>query len=94
MIAGVAAQLNPGDLSPNPFPFGDNQSALVYVEKKELVISPDEQIRRDTIRTQLIAGQTNRLMKSWFANAYDKAEIFKHFRLKGDDDSATEGGGA
>jgi hypothetical protein len=93
MIAGIAAQLNPGELGANPFPFGENQSALVYVEKKELVKSPDEQTRRDTIRTQLIAGQTNRLMKAWFASAYDKAEIFKHFRLKGDDESATEGKG-
>ena len=48
--------------------------------------------RRDTIRTQLIAGQTNRLMKSWFYTAYENAEIFKHVRLKGDDESATEGG--
>ena len=93
MIADIAAQLNPGDLSKDPFPFGDNQSALVFVEEKELVKSTDEQTRRDTIRTQLVAGQTNRLMKSWFANSYEKAKIFKHFRLRGDDESATNGKG-
>ena len=93
MIAGIAAKLNPGELSTDPFPFGENSSALVYVEKKELVKSPDEQTRRDTIRTNLIAGQTNRLVKAWFDDAYSKAEIFKHFRLKGDDETATGGKG-
>ncbi len=95
-IAQMASSLNPGSLSTSTI---DNEvgSALVYIEKKELVDSDDEANRKSTVRTNLIAGQSNQLMRAWFRNRIDEAEIWTHYRLKDpntsaeSDESGTEG---
>jgi len=96
-IAQMASTLNPGSLSTTTIA-GEDGSALVFVEKKELIDSDDEADRKSTVRTNLIAGQSNQLMRAWFRNRIDEAEIWKHYILKDpgtsaeSDDSDSNGG--
>lgn len=96
-ITQLAGDLNPGKLSASSID-GEEESVLVYVAKKELIDSPEEANRKSTVRTNLIAGQTNTLMRAWFRNRVDEAEIFTHYRIReagdgeGDEDAATESG--
>lgn len=86
-IAQMASSLNPGSLSTATIDSEDG-SALVYVEKKELVDSDDEAERKSTVRTNLIAGQNNQLMRAWFRNRIGEAKIWTHYRLKDPSTSA------